>query len=42
MHHKLTLEYFDPATDIFCAGDECNALYFIIDGEVDLLISQQD
>ena len=36
--YKLSLEYFEPATEIFVAGEECSALYFIVEGEIDLLI----
>jgi CRP-like cAMP-binding protein len=35
------LEYFDPNTDIFSSGDQCRAIYFIVEGEIDLLISQK-
>jgi CRP-like cAMP-binding protein len=35
----LTLEYFEPNTEIFQTGDRCNAIYFIVDGEVDLFIN---
>ena len=39
LHYKLSVEYFEPDTVVFAAGDECKALYFVSDGELDLLIS---
>jgi signal-transduction protein with cAMP-binding, CBS, and nucleotidyltransferase domain len=38
LHYKLTIEYFDPGANVFCSGDECKALYFVANGEIDLLI----
>eukprot|EP00347_Sterkiella_histriomuscorum_P022573 403337973 len=42
LHYKLSLEYFEKDTEIFSTGDSCDALYFIVDGEIDLVIHQQD
>ena len=38
LYYKLRLEFIEKDTVIFTAGDVCKALYFVVAGEIDLLV----
>lgn len=38
IHYKLQLVNFESGAKIFERGSECKAIYFLVSGEIDLLI----
>lgn len=40
LHYKLTLENFEKGAKIIQRGQECNGLFYIVSGVVDLVIDK--
>lgn len=40
LHYKLKLENFEQGTSIFEAGESCKSIYFVVSGEIDLIIEK--
>ena len=38
IHYKLNLENYEKGAKIFARGSECKAIYFVINGEMDLYV----
>jgi CRP-like cAMP-binding protein len=41
LHYSLQIENFESGAKIFLKGEECQALYFLVTGELDLVVEQE-
>lgn len=42
IHYKLTLENYEKGAKIFHKGSECKAIYFVVNGELELYLDFVD
>ena len=42
MHYKLQLENYEKGSKVFTRGQECKSVYFVVNGELELVVEQHE